>query len=147
MSKTSSEYGSKKGVEHELDAFVATLASSLPAIEKMPYAIRQYLEDHPVYFACAIAVLESSTRVVDSPYLYRNNGEIKQTNLAVPSYDIDNQAWLTESIKLRKGVWTEPYFDAGGGEIWMITRSVPLFDGDHISAIVTTDLPVEPPEN
>ena len=26
------------------------------------------------------------------------------------------------------GVWTPPYFDAGGGEIWMITRSVPARD-------------------
>ena len=41
------------------------------------------------------------------------------------------------------GIWTPPYFDAGGGEIWMITRSVPARDGQRVFAIVTTDLPVE----
>ena len=43
------------------------------------------------------------------------------------------------------GVWTPPYFDAGGGEIWMITRSVPARNSDGIFAIVTTDLPVDAP--
>ena len=44
------------------------------------------------------------------------------------------------------GVWTSPYFDAGGGEIWMITRSVPARDSAGIFAIVTTDLPVDGPD-
>ena len=147
MASTSPNYDSKKHVEHELDAFVAALSPNLPAIGLLSDAIRQYLEDHPSYFACTIAILDSSMRVVDSPYLYRKNGEIEQTNLAVPSYDIDSQAWLSQPIKLGKAVWTEPYFDAGGGEIWMITRSVPLFDGTHIAAIATTDVPVEPPKS
>ncbi len=43
------------------------------------------------------------------------------------------------------GVWTDPYYDAGGSEIWMITRSVPVRDADGVFAIVTTDLPVEAP--
>ena len=43
------------------------------------------------------------------------------------------------------GVWTDPYHDAGGSEIWMITRSVPVRDADGVFAIVTTDLPVEAP--
>ena len=38
-----------------------------------------------------------------------------------------------------------PYFDAGGGEIWMIPRSVPARDAEGIFAIVTTDLPVDAP--
>ena len=35
--------------------------------------------------------------------------------------------------------------DAGGGEIWMITRSVPVRDAEGIFAIITADLPVEAP--
>ncbi len=37
-----------------------------------------------------------------------------------------------------------PYFDAGGGDIWMITRSVLLRDADGIFAIITMDLPFVP---
>ena len=43
------------------------------------------------------------------------------------------------------GVWTPPYFYAGGGEIRMITRSVPARDAGGVFAIVTTDLPVDDP--
>ena len=42
-------------------------------------------------------------------------------------------------------IWTPPYFDEGGGEIWMITRSVPASDAGGVFAIVTTDLPVDDP--
>ena len=42
-------------------------------------------------------------------------------------------------------IWTPPYFDAGGGEIWMTTHSVPARDAGGIFAIVTTDLPVDAP--
>ena len=43
------------------------------------------------------------------------------------------------------GVWTAPYFDEGGSEIWMITRSVPVRDDEGVFALVTTDLPVDTP--
>jgi hypothetical protein len=42
-------------------------------------------------------------------------------------------------------IWTNPYFDAGGGEIWMITRAVPLIRDDRVALVVTTDLPVDAP--
>ena len=28
---------------------------------------------------------------------------------------------------LEDGYWTKPYYDCGGGEIWMVTYSVPFF--------------------
>ena len=61
-------------------------------------------------------------------------------------YNIESQEWVTAPLAANAGVWTDPYFDAGGGEIWMITRSVPLRDAQGIFAIVTTDLPVDAPD-
>ena len=66
-------------------------------------------------------------------------------DLAVPSYNIEAQAWVTAPLTANAGVWTAPYFDAGGGEIWMITRSVPVRDAEGVFALVTTDLPVDAP--
>ena len=66
-------------------------------------------------------------------------------DLAVPSHDIQSQAWVTEPLAEDSGVWTDPYFDAGGGEIWVVTRSVPVRDANGIFALVTTDLPVDAP--
>ena len=29
--------------------------------------------------------------------------------------------------QLADGYWTKPYYDCGGGEIWMVTYSCPFF--------------------
>ena len=63
----------------------------------------------------------------------------------LPEYDIEAQEWITMPLAAIASIWTPPYFDAGGGEIWMITRSVPARDAGGIFAIVTTDLPVGAP--
>ena len=84
-------------------------------------------------------------RVTVSPYVYRTADGYVSLNLAVPSYNIDSQEWITAPLAANVGVWTDPYFDAGGGEIWMVTRSVPVRDAEGVFAIVTTDLPVEAP--
>src|SRR5262249_33599083 len=64
-------------------------------------------------------------------------------DLAFPLYDIDNQDWVAEPRDSKQALWTDPYFDAGGGEIWMATRSVPLLHDGY--TVVTTDLPIAPP--
>ena len=66
-------------------------------------------------------------------------------DLAVPSYNIESQAWVTAPLAANAGVRTAPYFDVGGGEIWMVTRSVPVRDAEGVFALISTDLPVEDP--
>ena len=61
----------------------------------------------------------------------------------IPSYNIEDQAWFRAPLAADTGIWTAPYFDAGGGEIWMITLAVPARNAEGIFAIVTTDLPVD----
>eukprot|EP00889_Picochlorum_renovo_P007185 jgi/Picre1/34215/NNA_001689.t1 len=68
------------------------------------------------------------------------------------SYSINEQAWLREPIDQGKAIWTDPYFDEGGGSIWMRTRSYPIFnstsgsENDDIVAVATTDIRVEAPQ-
>ena len=80
-----------------------------------------------------------------SPYVYRTADGYVTLDLAVPSYDIESQGWVTAPLAAGAGVWTDPYFDAGGVEIRMVTRSVPVRGAEGIFALVTTDLPVEAP--
>ena len=77
--------------------------------------------------------------------LYRTADGYATLDLAIPSYNIEAQDWVTAPLAANAGVWTAPYFDAGGGEILMITRSVPARDAEGIFAIITTDLPVDTP--
>ncbi len=129
-----------------LDALAAELAVERPT-DAAAYTerLRAYLDAHPAFYGSAAALLDDNGRVTASPYVYRTADGYVTLDLAVPSYSIESQAWLTVPLAANAGVWTDPYFDAGGGEIWMVTRSVPVRDAESIFAIVTTDLPVEGP--
>ena len=130
-----------------LDDLVAALVAERPA-NAAAYTehVRAYLEAHPAFFGSAVVLLDRTGTVTASPYVYRTATGYATSDLAlVPSYDLEAQAWLTAPLAANAGIWTDPYFDAGGGEIWMITRAVPARDAEGIFAIVTTDLPVEVP--
>ena len=58
------------------------------------------------------------------------------------SYQINSQLWLREPIDGGVPIWTEPYFDAGGGDIWMKTRAVPVYINGKIKAVATTDMSI-----
>ena len=127
-----------------LDTFVTELEAERPA-DAAAYTerFRAYLEAHPAFYGSAAALLDRDGTVTTSPYVYRIADGYATRDLAVPSYNIEAQAWVTAPLAANAGVWTAPYFDAGGGEIWMITRSVPARNAEGIFALITTDLPVD----
>ena len=136
----------KSDVVEALDAFAEELVADRPVgTDDYTARLQAYLEAHPVFFGSAAAVLDSSGEVVASPYVYRTGDGYGFADLAEPSYNIEAQDWFAEPIATDAAVWTEPYFDAGGGDIWMITRSVLLRDAQGVFAVVTTDLPVDDP--
>ena len=129
-----------------LDSLAAELAAARPAdVAAYTERLQAYLDAHPTFYGSAAALLDDDGIVIASPYVYRASDGYVTVDLAMPSYTIESQDWVTAPLATNDGIWTEPYFDAGGGEIWMITRSVPVRDGKGIFAIVTTDLPVEAP--
>ena len=133
-------------VEAALDSLAAELAEDTPS-SPAAYAERllAYLEAHPGFYGSAAALLDQEGKVTASPYIYWTANGYATLDLAAPSYNIDSQEWVTAPLAASAGVWTEPYFDEGGGEIWMITRSVPVRNAQGIFAIITTDLPVDAP--
>ncbi len=138
---------SLKPIETALDGFVATLISTPPTKTDISNRIKGYLLSQPKnFFGSTVSLLDSSGKVTYSPYWYRLNDTLSMKNLADTNYHINVQAWLREPIDGGKAVWTAPYFDAGGGEIWMRTRSVPVYINGKIIAVATTDLAVEKPK-
>ena len=130
-----------------LDTLAAELVAERPA-DAAAYAarLRAYLEAHPAFYGSAVALLDEAGTVTASPYVYRAGNGYDVLDLAIPSYNIETQDWFTLPLAANGGIWTAPYFDAGGGETWMITRSVPARDDEGVFAIVTTDLPVDAPQ-
>ena len=129
-----------------LDALAEELVADRPD-DAVTYIerLQAYLEAHPAFYGGAVALLNRDGNVVTSPYVYRTDDGYVTLDLAVPSYNIDSQDWVKAPLATNAGVWTEPYFDAGGGEVWMVTRSVPVRDAEGIFAIISTDLAVDAP--
>ncbi len=81
-----------------------------------------------------------------APYFFRAEGGIKFEQLGTDSYDYFSKDWFRAPVKLRQAIWTDPYFDEGGGNIPMITYACPMFDKqkedsiEPIGAVVTADI-------
>ena len=133
-------------VETALDELAADLQENRPA-DAVAYVLRlqAYLEAHPSFYGSAAALVDRAGSVISSPYVYRTDDGYASLDLAEPSYEIEVQDWFAIPLAENASIWTAPYFDAGGGEIWMITRSVPLRDAEGIFAIITTDLAMDAP--
>jgi len=136
----------RAAVETALDTLAADLLQNRPPdVAAYRERLQGYLDANPAFFGSAAALLDPSGRVVASPYVFRTTEGFASTDLAAPAYEIETQEWFTAPIAANAGTWTEPYFDAGGGEVWMITRAVPLRDAEGLFAIITTDLMVDEP--
>ncbi len=81
-----------------------------------------------------------------SPYFFKDGDRIVQSNLDDPGYNYHLQDWYQIPKELNLPVWSEPYFDEGGGNIIMATYSVPfrwLNDGmnkNKFRGILTIDI-------
>jgi sigma-B regulation protein RsbU (phosphoserine phosphatase) len=62
-----------------------------------------------------------------SPYAYREKDIIKVTFLGGESYHYFTWDWYQIPKELSRPVWSEPYYDEGGGNIIMSTFSVPFY--------------------
>ena len=129
-----------------LDALVAELVAERPA-DAAAYTrrLQAYLDAYPAFYGGAVVLLDEAGTITGSPYVYRIADGYNTIDLGTPSYNIEGQDWFKMPLAENAGIWTAPYYDEGGGEIWMITRSVPARDDKGIFAVVTTDLVVDPP--
>jgi sigma-B regulation protein RsbU (phosphoserine phosphatase) len=135
----------RKGVEKALDAFAQELAATPIEASALPARLRAYLGRNPGFFGSTVTLLGADQKASVSPYVYKAGEGYAEKNLVEPGYDIDSQVWLAKARDSKAATWTEPYFDAGGGEIWMITLTVPLMKDGVVYAVVTTDLPTDKP--
>ena len=133
-------------VEKALDAFAQDLAATPIKPAELPARIRAYLSSNPSFFGSTVVLLDANQKATTSPYVFKKGAGYADSNLVDDkAYGIDSQAWLVRARDSKTSTWTEPYFDAGGGDIWMKTRTVPLLKDGVVYALVTTDLPTKDP--
>ncbi len=81
------------------------------------------------------------------PYYCKPGGKITYADLGTESYNYPAWAWYTTPRSVKHAVWSEPYFDEGGGNIVMSTYSVPVYKTvnaeQRFIGVVTADLSLE----
>ncbi|WP_207261606.1 SpoIIE family protein phosphatase [Desulfovibrio sp. Huiquan2017] len=108
---------------------------------------RRVLANNPEIYGMAIAFepyfVQRDKRYF-APYHYRSGGRIGFTMLGDANYRYFYMDWYQIPKELGRSVWTEPYFDEGGGGVPMATYSVPFYrtvDGKSVFAgVVTADI-------
>ncbi len=84
-----------------------------------------------------------------APYYYKSPKGVELVQLGNPEYDYLNKDWYVIPRRSNKPHWSAPYFDAGGGNIRMVTYSRPMFlrkspsESLKIKGIVTADLSLD----
>ncbi|MDO4160723.1 MAG: SpoIIE family protein phosphatase [Prevotellaceae bacterium] len=73
-----------------------------------------------------------------------SHDNLRGKHLGGESYDYFKMQWYTEAKKQKQSIWSEPYFDEGGGNILMTTYSLPLLDDEgKVFAVLTADVSLE----
>jgi len=101
--------------------------------------------DNPLVYGAAIAFTpftwDGDTRLF-SPYVFGEGIELTTLELGADSYDYTdgNWEWYSSVIDNGRGLWTEPYFDEGAGNVLMTTYSAPFFRDGEIAGVATVDV-------
>jgi sigma-B regulation protein RsbU (phosphoserine phosphatase) len=109
---------------------------------------RRIVEDNPVVMGSTVALVPGYSRQhpLFSPYVFREPGcdSLQFSSLATPEYDYPSQEWFAQPIELDAGYWSEPYVDDGGGNVLMVTYSLPIKDKKgRTAAVVTADISLD----
>ncbi len=103
--------------------------------------------DNGLVYGSAIAFepyVYHKDRYYYSPYFYRNDTQVQFVQLGNEQYRYFDWDWYMIPKLLQKPIWTEPYYDEGGGGTIMTTYSVPFFNPDStVRGIVTADVDLE----
>ncbi len=111
----------------------------------------QFIVSHPDVYGGTMAFASGALSGAPerySPYFYKHDGRIIKANLADDGYAYWAQDWYKETKQQGMPLWSEPYFDEGGGNALMATFSVPVYRGDlrggkNFFAIITADISIE----
>ncbi|MDM7327181.1 MAG: ATP-binding protein [Thermosynechococcus sp. Uc] len=126
---------------HALETFPITKEQELYSF------LRRNVEMNHLVYGMAIAFTPytfSPRKRLFAPYVYKNNGTLVEKNTG-RLYD-DTQPrwdWYGEAVRTGQPRWSDPYFDEGAGNVWMITYSVPFRRQGKVQGVATVDVALE----
>jgi phosphoserine phosphatase RsbU/P len=134
-------------VEQVPEAFAYYLEHSTYSEEDLLDITRAVITRNPGVFGSAVAFEPhafASDREFFAPYCYRDKEGVVLKYLGGEDYNYFYWDWYLVPKILERPVWSEPYYDEGGGGIIMSTYSVPFYrsvGGERrFMGIVTADI-------
>ena len=118
--------------------------------EKLLHLIEGFVLSSPEVFGSTVAyapyAFDPKKRYF-APYFKRKEGALRFKWLGGEDYDYFTMDWYRLARDRREPLWTEPYYDKGGGNILMASFCVPVFrtrEGERsFMAVVTADISLE----
>jgi len=117
-------------IEQVPHALASALGSENPDYQNIMEITKDFVEEDPVVFGSALAFepyMHDAKHYRYCPYFYENRNRIIKKDLASTEYDYFSRDWYRIPRMLGKPVWSEPYYDKGGGDTLMCTYSVPFY--------------------
>ena len=147
------KYSNEK-TDNVLSSVEVAISNTVPEIEErlddpdwMYLIAERMLRLNPNIVGSAIAFEPNYYKekgVQFSPFAYRQDSVIKTKQLGTAEYEYHYMDWYQIPKLLGKPYWSEPYFDAGGGDMPIITYSQPLLDSKgNIYGVFTADLSLD----
>lgn len=137
-------------IKQQVEKGLADLAASLqgkpltPAM--MPPILEEFLKKNPVVYGSTLAfapVDADGKKKEDAPYVFRSGKGFSRVDLPA-AYDYTLSEWYDVPVKTKSPAWSNPYYDAGGGGVMMVTYSIPMYDKDgKLTGVLTSDLEVK----
>ncbi len=130
-------------VEKVVQSAAFMLAENDHTVPQQYNLLEKLVADNPEIFGAAIAPWPQGR----APYVWRAappDQGLMQGDLNAEGYQYDVWDWFTLPRDLERMIWTEPYFDEGGGNVLMVTRSAPVWDADgKFTGVITSDVSLE----
>jgi len=139
-----------KPVEMVVQNVAKTLEEDSVPGERIPMILRRLMAEYETVFGMAVAFepyAMDSAKNFYAPYGYRTEEGISFKMLGSKTYRYFLMDWYQLPKELGKPYWTEPYFDEQGGEVLMVTYSVPFYRvKDEVltfTGVVTADISLD----
>ena len=151
--------------DHLSEATVNKIEIILRSVEEVPQTIAYFLEeasyDKNEIISLLHSVVQNNPEIYGAtiafepyafdkevlyfaPYFYKGKDKVELTYIGSDTYRYHYWDWYQIPKELGHAVWSEPYYDEGGGNIIMSTYSVPFYkeiDGKRkFMGIITADI-------
>jgi sigma-B regulation protein RsbU (phosphoserine phosphatase) len=152
MTRLAASYSSRlEGHLSEVARIAETAARILqtgPAItdDEVYVVLEENVSQTPLVYGSCLA-FEPGTRhpgdELFAPYVCRSDDGLRRMNIDQSVYDWyrdPEYTWYQQPKQLDRGVWSEPYFDEGAGNILMSTYSAPFRVASGFGGVCTVDI-------